>query len=311
MLRRRVSIVIPTHNRRVLLNRTLADVDALEVPADAECEVIVVANACTDDTVATVAAHATRSRLPTSCVSVADAGLNPARNIGLDHARGEFLLFLDDDVRVDKSLLHAMIRAYDEHGADVVGGRVSLLWEAVERPSWLPDDLLWVLSNAELGETIQASPDGRGLIGACFGFHRRVAETIGRFRVGLDRVGSRLLGGGESDYIQRALRAGFHAYHVPDMRVQHWVAPHRPTRAYILEVCRGYGEARIYLKSSFGLAAALRALLGHTWLMGSHTVAALLSTDATVRLRHQTRAAIGLGGIRGCTRRSLGLMAGC
>lgn len=307
--KRLVSIIIPTHNRRDLLNRTLADVDALDVPKGVECEVIVVANACTDQTDSAVAEHAGRSRLRTKCVSVPEPGLNPARNVGLEHARGEFLLFLDDDVRLDRALLNAMIEAYDEHGADLVGGRVSLLWEAVERPPWLPDDLLWVLSNAELGDELEHSPNGRGLVGACFGFHRRVAESIGQFRAGLDRAGSRLLGGGESDFIQRAIRAGFQAYHVPDMRAQHWVAPHRSTPAYILGVCRGYGETRIYLKPAFGFAAALRSLFGHTWIMVSEWLALQFATDETARMRHQARAALGLGGVRGCIRRSLRFVA--
>lgn len=306
MLKRQVSIIIPTHNRRDLLDRTLRDVDCLELPAGVECEVIVVANACTDQTDAAVAAHAAGSRLPTTCVSVPNPGLNPARNVGLDHARGEFLLFLDDDVRLDRELITAMMRAYDEQGADLVGGRVSLLWEAVERPPWLPDDLLWVLSNAELGDRVQQSPDGRGLIGACFGFRRRVADVVGRFRDGLDRVGNRLLGGGESDFVGRAIGHGFRAFHVPTMLVQHWVAPHRTTPGYILGVVRGYGEVRIYMKPAFGPVAATRALAGHAWLMLYHTVAAKMTADATAALRHRARAAIGAGGARGTLMRCLG-----
>lgn len=303
---RLISIVIPTHDRRDLLERTLADVDRLDLSSDVECEVIVVANACTDDTAGLVAAHAAGSRLPTRCVSVPQPGLNPARNVGLADARGGYILFLDDDVRLDRRLLLAMMQAYDEHGADLVGGRVELLWEAVQRPSWLPDDLLWVLSNAEMGDETQASPDGRGLIGACFGFRRDVVDTVGRFRHGLDRVGSRLLGGGESDFIQRAIRSGFRACHVPAMRVKHWVAPHRAALPYILGVVRGYGEARIYLKPHFGPLAAFRAFLGHAWLMLYHTGAAMISYDSKAALRHKARAAIGAGGLRGSLMRYLG-----
>lgn len=303
---RLISVVIPTHDRRDLLERTLDDVDRLDLPNDSECEVIVVANACTDDTAGMVAAHAKRSRLPTTCVSVPEPGLNPARNVGLDHARGGYILFLDDDVRLDHRLLTAMMWAYDEHGADLVGGRVSLLWEAVQRPAWLPDDLLWVLSNAELGDATQESRDGRGLIGACFGFRRDVADAVGRFRNGLDRVGKRLLGGGESDFIQRAIRLGFRACHVPAMKVRHWVAPHRATLAYVLGVVRGYGEARIYLKPEFGPLAASRAFLGNAWLMLYHTAAAMASTDAQAALRHRARAAIGAGGLRGSLMRCVG-----
>jgi glycosyltransferase involved in cell wall biosynthesis len=53
-----ISIVIPTYNRWSLLQRTLHDVDAMTVPDGMRCEVIVVANACSDGTAEAVAATA-------------------------------------------------------------------------------------------------------------------------------------------------------------------------------------------------------------------------------------------------------------
>ena len=301
-----VSLIIPTHNRAALLRQTLVDIDRLQIPTGVVCEVIVVANACSDDTDEGVARHATNAQLPTVCVSVSSPGLNAARNIGLDCARGDYLLYLDDDVRVEPSLITAMMQAFQGDAADLVGGRVSLLWEAVERPKWLADDLLWVLSNAESGTSTQRSIDGQSIIGACFGFHRRVSDSIGRFRVGLDRVGDRLLGGGETDFIQRALRYGFRAYHVPEMHVHHWVTPHRITPGYMLGVAEGCGESRIYIKPSFTLRERVRAFVGHVWLYGYHRIASILASDASSRLRHQCRGAAARGGLKGCVLRSLG-----
>ena len=301
-----VSIVVPTHNRAARLRQTLLAIDSMLMPNGTTCEVIVVANGCTDETVEITTRHSENARLTTVCVTVPSPGLNPARNVGLDRAKGEYILYLDDDVRAEPSLISAMITAYREHSADLVGGRVSLLWEAIERPAWLPEDLLWVLSNAEMGNCTQESVDGRGIIGACFGFHRRVADSIGRFRDGLDRVGDRLLGGGESDFVQRALRRGFRAYHVPEMHVRHWVAPNRVTLGYMLGVSHGCGESRIYIKPSFTLQERVRAFAGHLWLYAYHTAAASMTWDSANRLRHQCTAAAGLGGLRGCLLRCLG-----
>lgn len=301
-----ISIIIPTHNRRHILERTLQDIDNFDIPDGMKCEVIVVANACTDDTVAAVERLAPTARIPLVCIEDAVVGADHARNTGLSHAQGEYFLFFDDDVRLDPLLIKAMMEAFSTTHADLIGGRVSLLWEDVDRPSWLPDDLLWVLSNAELGDEIQESVDGRGLIGACFAFHRRVSDAVGTFRLGIDRMGAGLLGGGESEFIERAIRKGFRAFHVPTMKAQHWVAPNRIRNEYILGICRGYGESRVYMKPSFTLYAGSRAILGSAWLMLYHGIASCLTSDATKAIRHKARAALGQGTYRGALVRLLG-----
>jgi glycosyltransferase involved in cell wall biosynthesis len=301
-----ISIIIPTHNRREILERTLHDIDKFRIPDGMECEVIVVANACTDDTASAVERLASTALIPLACIEDPVVGADHARNTGLRHAKGEYLLFFDDDVRLDPLLLEAMMEAFATTHADLVGARVSLLWEVVDRPSWLPDDLLWVLSNAELGDEIQESVDGRGIIGACFAFHRRVSDAVGTFGLGIDRMGTGLLGGGESEFIERAIRKGFRAFHVPAMKVQHWVAPNRIRNEYILGICRGCGEARVYMKPSFTLYAAVRAILGSVWLMLYHGIASFLTADATKAIRHKSRAAIGQGTCRGAIIRLAG-----
>ena len=50
----RTSILIPTHNRHDILTRVLDSIAQVDVPQGADVEVIVVANACTDQTVAMV-----------------------------------------------------------------------------------------------------------------------------------------------------------------------------------------------------------------------------------------------------------------
>ena len=47
-----LTIVICTHNRSALLERTLASLNRAHRPANCAINVLVVANACTDDTVA-------------------------------------------------------------------------------------------------------------------------------------------------------------------------------------------------------------------------------------------------------------------
>src|SRR5215213_8586848 len=100
-----VSILIPTHNRRDVLVRTIESLRQLRVPPGVEVELVVVANACTDDTVAMVNCEAASMRIPISCVVEPEPGLSIARNRCIAQARHEILAFLDDDVWVEPGWL--------------------------------------------------------------------------------------------------------------------------------------------------------------------------------------------------------------
>ncbi len=91
-LRPVVSVIVPTRNRRELLERKLRALES--EPLD--FEVIVVADACTDDTEKFLAGY----QPPYRFTWTTGPGLHAAtaRNIGASRAIGEVLLFSDDDV---------------------------------------------------------------------------------------------------------------------------------------------------------------------------------------------------------------------
>lgn len=86
-----VSIIVPTHNRRALLERKLRALES-EPPV---FEVIVVADACSDDTEKFLTSY----RPPYRFSWTTGPGLHAAtaRNIGAQRASGQILLFSDDD----------------------------------------------------------------------------------------------------------------------------------------------------------------------------------------------------------------------
>lgn len=85
-----VSVVIPTYNRARLVGQAIQS--ALDQSYEA-IEVVVADDGSTDGTAAVVATHGARVRY----VRHANAGVAAARNLGLRHARGEFIAFLDSD----------------------------------------------------------------------------------------------------------------------------------------------------------------------------------------------------------------------
>ncbi|MCL4402902.1 MAG: glycosyltransferase family 2 protein, partial [Acidobacteria bacterium] len=101
---------IPTHNRPNLLARTLAALGRQSWPATG-FEVLVVADACEDQTAAAVASHACRAPYHLELLSHDARSAAASRNLGAAGARGHVLLFLDDDVEPQPDLIGAHMAA--------------------------------------------------------------------------------------------------------------------------------------------------------------------------------------------------------
>jgi len=126
------SIVIPTYRRRRSLERVLAGVRDQEYPID-RLEVIVVNDGGDDGTVEMVR----RLDLGFNLLLLEQQNRGPgaARNLGVEHAAGPFVLFLDDDVVPTSRLVAEHASAHCERRDLVVMG--SMLGDGRERMPWL------------------------------------------------------------------------------------------------------------------------------------------------------------------------------
>jgi peptidoglycan/xylan/chitin deacetylase (PgdA/CDA1 family)/GT2 family glycosyltransferase len=117
----RFSVVIPTFERREVVLRS---VEALGSQVDGgPFEVVVVVDGSTDGSAA--ALRELQMPFPLSVLEQPNEGASAARNRGAAAARGELLLFLDDDMEADPALLAEHARSHRE-GVDVVFGHVPL-----------------------------------------------------------------------------------------------------------------------------------------------------------------------------------------
>jgi|APTNR8051073442_1049403.scaffolds.fasta_scaffold00013_71 glycosyltransferase involved in cell wall biosynthesis len=114
----KVSVIVPTFNRRVLLARALASVRAQTFT---DFEVVVVDDGSTDGTAEALAAEPP-DRL--RCIRLdRNLGQSAARNIGLRAAHGRLLAFLDsDDEWMPEKLAHQVAQLESQPGLAMVYG---------------------------------------------------------------------------------------------------------------------------------------------------------------------------------------------
>jgi len=130
----RATIVICTRNRAATLARVLESFCAQSVPEGIPWELLVIDNGSTDGTLESAAAFV--GRLPLRLVEEPEAGLSVARNRAVSEARGEYLLWIDDDALPSPGWIAAYLATFSAWPeAAVFGGPIEVAFDAPP-PSW-------------------------------------------------------------------------------------------------------------------------------------------------------------------------------
>ncbi len=224
----KVSVIIATRNRAGRLAETLAHLGG-QVTSFA-WEIIVVDNGSTDRTQQAVQEAAARSRMCVRGLSQPVPGKNRALNIGIEEARGELLVFTDDDVVMEASWLAEIVRATEAwSGYDIFCGPIHPLWPR-QTPEWLKVHPFAIAAFSQFtpphieGPVEKWTPFGpnfavrRAAVG-----DRRFAEVIGASS-GTD---TRYPLGDETEFLYRLRDAGSRTVFVPAASVGHQIEPHQ------------------------------------------------------------------------------------
>jgi glycosyltransferase involved in cell wall biosynthesis len=129
-----LSVIIPTRNRARLLRSALQSLLKQTLPAD-EFEVLVVDNGSSDDTREVVDGLLGQ---PCEVRYLFDPtpGLHVGRHLGLKEARGDVLVYADDDIEATPTWLEAIRDCFRVPGVALVGGNNYPKFEGPP-PSWL------------------------------------------------------------------------------------------------------------------------------------------------------------------------------
>lgn len=252
----KVTVAIPTYNRADFLRQTLAGIVAQQFPRD-HFEVLVIDNNSRDHTRAVVAEFASAKPAPRYLLEP-QQGLDYARNRAIAEARGDIVLFGDDDILVAPDWIAQMavpLLADPARRIGAVGGEVIPVF-----PDGLPDWVREWHSPLAFRADTGPLPSQHSPMGANLAFPRWVFEQLGPFHTALDRAAGNYFSGGDSEMIRRVREAGLEVWFSPAAAVKHQMPASRTTFRYARR--HAFDSARSRVIDRAGQPGATGYLLG-------------------------------------------------
>jgi hypothetical protein len=269
-----LTVAICTWNRAKLLDQTLASLARLVPPAGYDWEVVLVDNNCTDDTAAVADRRA--GRLPLRRVVETQQGHSHARNRAVAEARGDLVVWTDDDVQVSDRWLAEYARVAAEYpDAAYFGGPITR-WFADDVP---PAARAMVEANLELlagvyalrdyGPVVRPFAAGEVPFGANMGFRTEVLRKY-PFDPRLGRVKTGLIGADEVSVLDQVRAAGHPGVWIGTAPVRHHIPADRTTRGHFWRFFHGVGRTQARMD---GVPAAATLFGRPRWLLKAHLAA--------------------------------------
>jgi glycosyltransferase involved in cell wall biosynthesis len=265
-----LSVIICSHNpRRDYLSRVLEALRAQTLPVE-QWELIIVDNASElplaeewDLSWHPLARHIREDEL----------GLTPARLRGIAEARGELLVFVDDDNVLDPDYLQTALEIDQEFPfLGAWGGNIRGEFEA-EPEEWVRSLTIYLVR--EVSKPVWSNnpnDPGAGPYGAGLCVRRSVATAYAErllfnpARRQLDRTGSKLSSCGDSDLILTSCDMGQGFGSFPQLRLTHLIPENRLQAEYLIRLKQGIEASVILLRYFRTGALPLEPSTLRTWL---------------------------------------------
>lgn len=262
----KVSVIICTHNPKAdYLNQTLESLRAQSLPLP-DWELIVVDNA---------SAEPVQSRFsilwhPNGVMTQeSELGLTPARLHGISVARGEILVFVDDDNILDPSYLAEVVRIGDEFADLGAWGGQQIGAFETDPPEYLRPHLemlaLRTVSEVCVSDSFDSSvtPSGAGMVLRAAVAREYVSRYSGSpVRAMLGRKGESLASGEDVDMCWTAIDMGLKIGLFPELSLQHIIPAGRLNEDYLVRIKGGITFSGAIVRYLHGVYKAPKKVSG-------------------------------------------------
>ena len=261
-----ITVIVPTFNRAASVQRLLASLDGLEFSDSLPTEVIIVDNGSTDGTGGVLLENGRRQH-PFDFVFLRETakGKSNALNSGIGVARGDLLIFADDDVVADRHWLIKHWECHRDSDFGAVQGRVLPGLDPQGRPANESHLFEYNIPIVDYGDRIRLI---RNFTGANVSLKREVIKQVGLFNPRLGAFGV----SEDMEYSMRIRKAGFSIGYAPDAVVFHELRPERYGRTYHRRLMYKRGIGRSLYRQDSICFKVLPALLAHCIRYGIYRV---------------------------------------
>ncbi len=227
-----ISVIICTANKNNFVIKSIQSI--LNQNFDTDRYEIIVVNNSTKPFIS--------EKLP-KCVKIINEttlGLSKARNTGASAAKGEYLLYIDDDALANDGLLSSIYSAFEKHKRTaIVGGQIFLNLPVPVPEIFLEGrEALWSAYTVPYKNFKEIREQYEFPFGACFGIRHSILDSLGGFPQSYGRTGDDFAGGEETAICFSVLNAGLKIGICPTASVTHFVSPDRFSREHVRRTIR-------------------------------------------------------------------------
>ena len=226
-MRKFVSVIVPTCNRRTMLKDCL---ESLFNQTYSSYEIIVVDSSTNvgDDV---IQEYKSKSPCTLKYLFQQPRGPAAARNLGIKHATGEIICFIDDDCIADKHWIENLVAAFDYEEVGGVGGKI-----VASDPRTLVEKYASTFFNQEYLISVQSF-----IIGCNMAYRKDILDMIGGFDESF-RFSE------DNDIGIRVRLKGYELRYAPNAVVYH---RHRTSLKGLIKQQYGYGKGHARLGKKY------------------------------------------------------------
>jgi len=257
-----LSVIIPTRNRADYLEDALESI-LVQTLKPEFYEVIVIDNGSVDNTRGIVDKLNLQHENRIKYIFEEEPGLHVGRHRGAKEAKGEILVYADDDIIASQEWLSAIQNAFKDPEVVLVGGKILPKWEG-QIPEWInlfKSKVEWgwtigYLSLLDFGDETKIISPGY-VYGCNYSIRKTVLFECGGFHPdGMPQELIQYRGDGETALSRVIKGRGYKSLYEPKASVFHWVPSERLSVDYF---CRrafnqGISDSYTEIRAKYGLS---------------------------------------------------------
>jgi glycosyltransferase involved in cell wall biosynthesis len=246
-----LSILVPTFHRpegvKLFLQSLAQQHDSLE-----DSEILIINNAPEDqELISQICTEFSSQGLPVRALLQPIKGVSHARNLGIEKARGKWLVFFDDDEELEENYLSSLLTLLGKSEENtILGGPYEAVFDGI-KPIWVKNEYF----NINLGPETRPLESGKYLWGGNLILTAALAKEAGLFDQKLGYVGAvRHSFGEDTEFLFRAVQKGGKQIYCPQLVVRHHI---QEGRYHLQAFCHrrkwtAFSKALLYIRGLSG-----------------------------------------------------------